>query len=73
MKHPMHTERSLSLFDTHAPSERGSREWGTFSAVREDSVDAYRVAMPQKPMAVRGPRNILRIITPQFRTFRSAH
>ena len=69
----MHTKRSLSLFDIHAPSERGSREWSTFSAVREDNAGAYRVAMPQKPMAIRGPHNILRIITPQFRTFRSAH
>jgi len=69
----MHTERSLSLFDIHAPSERGSREWSTFSAVREDSVGAYRVAMPQKPMAIRGPRNILRIIAPRPHAFRGAH
>jgi hypothetical protein len=77
MKNPIHPHRTLSLFDFRAPREKGSREWSTFSAVREDRLGAYRVATPRKPLVVRGPSRILRIIAPHYHhqsnTLRSAH
>jgi len=73
MKHPMHQHRTLSLFDAHAPREKGSREWSAFSAVREDRVGAYRVATPRKPLVVRGPSHILRIINPLSQSHPSPH
>jgi len=73
MKHPTQQNRTLSLFDRHMPREKGSREWGTFTAVHEDSVGAYCVALPTKPIIVRGPRNLLHIINPPSRFLRSAH
>ena len=77
MQHPIHSHRTISLFDVHAPREKGSREWSAFSAVREDRVGAYRVATPRRPLVVRGPSHILRIIAPHYHNpshiLRSAH
>lgn len=56
-------ERQDSLFGT--PEEKGSREWSTFNAVREDSVGAYRVALPHQPIVVRDAHHVLRIVYPQ--------
>lgn len=58
-------ERQMSLFAGGA--EKGSAEWSTFNVVREDTVGAYRVRVPEKPIVVHGPRHILRIIYPRFR------
>ncbi|RJR14353.1 hypothetical protein C4585_00400 [Candidatus Parcubacteria bacterium] len=65
------TQRVLSLFST--PQEKGSAEWDIFLAVRDDHSGAYFVAQPKRPLIVRGPRHLLRIIVPRPRRLRSAH
>jgi hypothetical protein len=52
--------------------EKGSSEWSTFNVVREDTVGAYRVRMPKKPIVIQAPQHILRIIYP-LRRLRGAH
>lgn len=63
----MHMSDTLRLFEI--PHEKGHREWSAFSAVREDRAGGYRVALPNKPLVVKGPRHFLRIIP--VRTFAS--
>jgi hypothetical protein len=58
-------ERQASLF-AEVP-EKGSSEWSSFNIVREDTVGAYRVRVPQKPIVIHGAQNLLRIIYPRFR------
>ena len=48
------------------PQEKGSGEWSAFNTIRDDTVGAYRVRVPQKPIVISGPRHILRIIYPQL-------
>lgn len=65
----MNTVNSLQVGQMHLfarAEEKGSGEWSTFNAVREDSIGAYRVRVPQKPIVISGPRHILRIIYPQL-------
>ena len=66
-------ERQSSLFG--APEEKGSREWSTFNVVRADTAGGYRVALPRRPIVVRGAHHILRIVYPQPNSFnlRGAH
>ena len=56
-------ERQESLFGK--PEEKGSREWRTFSVVRDDTVDMYRVRLPRRPIVVREDHHVLRIVYPQ--------
>lgn len=44
-KHTLEKQRQLRLFNI--PSEKGSREWALFNAVRGDRKDLYRVARPR--------------------------
>ena len=62
----MDTTYQMHLFGK--AEEKGSGEWDTFNVVREDTVGAYRVRIPQKPIVIHGAHHILRIIYPQFRT-----
>ncbi|MBI2613146.1 hypothetical protein HYW59_05100 [Candidatus Kaiserbacteria bacterium] len=66
------SEKHASLFGK--PEEKGSGEWNTFNIIRDDRVDAYRVAKPRRPIVLREPHHVLRIVYPQheFR-FRGAH
>jgi hypothetical protein len=70
MKNPL-SQRQLQIFAT--PKEKGHREWDAFSAVHENRAGMYRVAMPHKPIVVKSPGNLLRIIRPEVRTFHIAH
>lgn len=56
--------QQVSLFA--APREKGSSEWDTFNAVRDDSRGFYKVRVPKKVVVVRetGPAHILRIVYP---------
>ncbi|MBI4079714.1 hypothetical protein HY414_00590 [Candidatus Kaiserbacteria bacterium] len=56
-------ERQISLFGK--PEEKGSVEWSTFNAVRDDKVDTFRVALPRRPIVLREPDHVLRIVYPQ--------
>ncbi|MBI2610671.1 hypothetical protein HYW60_01905 [Candidatus Kaiserbacteria bacterium] len=56
-------EREAGLFGK--PEEKGSLEWRAFNVVREDRVDTYRVEKPRRPVVVREPHHVLRIVYPQ--------
>jgi hypothetical protein len=58
-------ERQATLFA--GPEEKGSREWSTFNVVRGDTIGAYRVTLPHRPVVVREPHHVLRIVYPHFR------
>lgn len=64
-------EREQSLFGK--PEEKGSREWSAFNIVREDVVDSYRVAQPRRPIVLREPHHVLRIVYPQSFRFHGVH
>ena len=59
----MLAERQVTLFGK--PEEKGSSEWGTFNTVRGDSIGAYRVALPRRPIVMREAHHVLRIVYPQ--------
>lgn len=49
------------------PTEKGSSEWSAFSPIVEDTIEAFRVALPKKALVARGAGHVLRIIYPQLR------
>lgn len=62
-KQELEERRQMSLFSAQ-PAEKGSAEWSAFSAVRGDRANGYAVRMPKKPIVVKEPQYVLRIIYP---------
>ncbi|QQG38079.1 MAG: hypothetical protein HYS26_00795 [Candidatus Kaiserbacteria bacterium] len=59
-------------FSAFAPAgEKGSGEWSAFNAVRDDSGSGYRVRLPKKPIVIKEPQYVIRIIYP-YRRLKSA-
>ena len=61
-----HTDKEGQMHMFTDSREKGSGEWGTFSAVRDDTVDSYRVAVPRHPIVLREPHRVLRIVYPRY-------
>lgn len=47
--------------------EKGSTEWSVFDAVRDDAAHAYPGSLPQRPLIIMKPGNVVRIIHPPDR------
>lgn len=60
--------RQSTLFGE--PHEKGSGEWQTWNAVRDDKVDSFRVLQPRRPIVLREPNRVLRIVYPQSHELR---
>ena len=69
MEHIKHAlaQREASLFALRG-REKGSSEWRAFNGVREDRTAGYPVHKPQRPIVVKGPGRVLRIIPLPFPT-----
>ncbi len=63
-------QNQMSLFSS--PQEKGRSEWGTFNAVRNDTVGAYRVATPRKHETPRYPNTVHISRYPRHLTLRTA-
>mgnify|MGYP001548462879 CR=1 FL=1 len=62
MKQDMNKQQDpLQLFAD--PREKGSGEWDAFQAVQSDRAAMFRVASPNKPIVLRGPHHLLKIIS----------
>ena len=47
--------------------EKGSREWSSFDAIRDDAAHAYPSSTPRHPIVIEKPGHVLRIIHPPRR------